>query len=129
MKDKVPAVKNDRFAWSVGICLTEVSPGHAKAELTIEDRHLNGLGLTHGGAIYTLADLAFAAASNSHGVNAVAVNVNMSYFKPARAGDRLTAEAEEISLSRSLGTYRITVTNQTGKTIALMQGTAFRIQQ
>ena len=73
--------KNDKFAKLVGIKLLEVSEGYAKAELTLEDMHLNGLGIAHGGAIFTLADLVFAAASNSRGADAVAININISYFQ------------------------------------------------
>lgn len=120
------AVTKDRFAAEVGIRLLEISPGYARAEMSVEDKHLNGLGLAHGGAIFTLADLVFAAASNSHGVDAVAININMSYFKAARAGGHLTAEAREISLSRKLGNYSISVMNEAGEQIAAMQGTAFR---
>ncbi|MDY6903996.1 MAG: hydroxyphenylacetyl-CoA thioesterase PaaI [Thermodesulfobacteriota bacterium] len=120
------AATQDRFASEVGIRLLDVSPGYAKAEMTITEKHLNGLELAHGGAIFTLADLAFAAASNSHGVDAVAINITMSYFKAARTGTHLTAEAREVSLSRKLGTYNISIINEAGEQIAAMQGTAFR---
>jgi len=117
--------ENDKFAKHVGVRLLEVSKGYAKAELTIGDQHLNGLGIAHGGAIFTLADLVFAAASNSRGTDAVAININISYFKAEREG-KLTAEAKEISLNRKLATYSISVFNGTGEKIAAMQGTAFR---
>ena len=118
-------VKNDKFAKLVGVKLLDVSEGYATAEMTLTDNHLNGLGIAHGGAIFTLADLVFAAASNSRGTDAVAININISYFKAERSGT-LTAEAKEISLNRKLATYLITVRNDTGKKIAAMQGTAFR---
>jgi acyl-CoA thioesterase len=103
-----------------------VSAGYAKAEMTLEDKHLNGLDMAHGGAIFTVADLAFAAACNSHGIDAVAVSISISYLKAATAGQRLTAEAREISVSRKLGTYLMTVYNDQGDTVASMQGVAFR---
>jgi acyl-CoA thioesterase len=117
--------KNDKFAKLVGARLIEVSEGYAKAELMLDDMHLNGLGIAHGGAIFTLADLVFAAAANSRGADAVAININISYFQAERKG-KLTAEAEEISLNRKLATYSISVHNEAGKKIAAMQGTAFR---
>ena len=122
----ISAVNKDRFAQEIGIELVTVSAGYAKTRMTIEPRHLNGLDLGHGGTIFTLADYAFAAASNSHGVDAVAINITMSYFKAARAGDVLTAEAKDIALSRKIGTYAISVFNQHQDTVAFMQGTAFR---
>ncbi len=127
MEDRIQTpVDDDRFAEEIGARLTKVSTGYAAAEMTLEARHLNGLGWGHGGAIFTLADLAFAAACNSHGLEAVAVNVHMSYFKATRAGMHLTAEAREVALSRKLGTYTITVRDDAGEQIAAMQGTAFR---
>lgn len=119
---------DDRFANHVGVRLLEVSEGYAKAELAINSHHLNGLGIAHGGAIFTLADLVFAAASNSRGADAVAVNISISYFKAEREGV-LTAEAKEISLNRKLATYFISVVNESGEKIAAMQGTAFRKTQ
>ena len=59
--------KNDRFADNVGIELTEVKKGYSRAQLKITDEHLNAGGRTQGGVLFTLADLALAAAANSHG--------------------------------------------------------------
>ena len=59
--------KNDKFAERANIELLSVSPGQARAKMTLHPHHLNGYGTVQGGAIFTLADFAFAAASNSHG--------------------------------------------------------------
>jgi len=121
-------VDEDRFAEFVGIRLTEVTPGSARAELEIGEEHLNGLGTAHGGVIFTLADIVFAAAANSHGVDAMAVNINISYFKALRKG-LLRAHAKEISLNRKLATYAVEVTDETGDRVAVFQGTAYRRTQ
>ena len=57
---------NDRFAGNNDIRLISISKGEAVAELVISDKHLNGVNIIQGGALFTLADFAFAAASNSH---------------------------------------------------------------
>ena len=88
--------QNDKFASYVGIELLEVSKGRAKAKLDIKPHHMNGAKIVHGAAIFSLADFVFAAASNSHGTLAVAVNVNISFLKGVNQGV-LFAEAEEIS--------------------------------
>src|SRR5665647_891907 len=59
--------KKDNFAANSGIELLEVSPGYAKARMDIGEKHLNALKTVQGGALFTLADLAFAAASNAYG--------------------------------------------------------------
>lgn len=119
------AVDRDQFAKLVGIELTELLPGAARAEMTLAESHLNGLGTAHGGAIFTLADLAFAAAANSHGTDAMAINIQISYFKAVREG-KLTAVAREISLNRKLATYTVDVLDSEGTLVAAFTGTAYR---
>lgn len=117
--------QNDRFANYVGVELLEASPGKAKARLQIGDHHRNAAGVVHGAAIFSLADLAFAVASNSHGPLALGVNVAISYLKAAVSGT-LTAEAEEVALTAKLGTYAVRVVDEQGTPIALFQGTVYR---
>ena len=117
--------RNDRFAAHVGIELLEVAPGRARAQLEIDERHLNAVGVAHGAAIFSLADLVFAVASNSHGTVALGVNVAVSFMKAARRG-RLIAEAEEVSINPKLATYLIRVSDESGEPVALMQGTVYR---
>ncbi|HNX90254.1 MAG TPA: hotdog fold thioesterase [Candidatus Omnitrophota bacterium] len=125
MKKIVDFLKGDRFAEENGIKLLEIKSGYAKTEMVIEERHLNGMKAAQGGAIFTLADLAFAAAANSHGVVTTGINVSISYTKAATLGDRLTAEAKEISRGRTIGTYMVNVTNAKGETVAIFQGMGF----
>ena len=73
--------KGDHFAARNGIELVDVSPGYAKAKMALHPHHWNALRTVQGGAIFTLADLAFAAACNSHGTVAVAINVNITFMK------------------------------------------------
>jgi acyl-CoA thioesterase len=94
--------KKDNFIVNIGIELLEISPGYAKAKLEIEERHLNALKTVQGGALFTLADIAFAAAINAHGNAAVVINANMSFVKAATKGT-LIAEAKETSISPKIG--------------------------
>ena len=89
--------KNDRFAKHSGIELLEIGAGRAKARMTITDAHLNGVSLVHGGAIFTLADLVFAAASNSHGTIAVGVNASIAYLKAVSSGTVTAGSARSAS--------------------------------
>ena len=68
--------------------------GYAKAIMNIEKKHLNALKTVQGGAIFTLADLTFAAASNAYGTVVVAINANISFVKAA-AGKTLTAKQKK----------------------------------
>ena len=117
--------QRDRFAAHNGIELLDAGPGWAKAQLTAGDQHLNAADVVHGAALFTLADLVFAVASNSHGHLALGINVSISYLKAARAGT-LTAEAKEVSRNSKLATYTMEVRDAAGELIALAQGTVFR---
>ena len=118
-------LKNDKFAEHVGIQLVEVSEGSAKAKLDINSTHLNGANVVHGGTIFVLADFVFAAASNSHGTIALAINANISYVKAVSSGT-LIAVAKEISVNPKLATYTINVTNERDDLIAVFQGMVYR---
>ena len=117
--------KNDRFAGHSGIELLEISKGRAKAVMKIKKHHLNAVGSVHGGAIFTLADFVFAAASNSRGTVAVAINVSISYLKAANKG-RLFAEATEVAVNPKLASYTVNVTDEPGDLIAIFQGMVYR---
>jgi acyl-CoA thioesterase len=117
--------RNDRYAALSGIELLEVAPGRARARMMIEDHHLNAVNLVQGGAIFTLADLVFAAASNSHGTVAVAINASIWFVKAAREGT-LFAEAREVSVNPKLATYAIDVTDDAGELVARFEGMVYR---
>lgn len=118
-------VDNDRLAKHLGIEMLEHAHGRARARMTIQDHHLNSAGTLHGGAIFALADAVFAAASNSHGTLAVAINVSISYFKAIKSGT-VTAAAEEVSFSPKLATYLVHVHDDAGNPVSLFQGTVYR---
>jgi len=117
--------EKDRFASHIGIELLEAGEGRAKARLEIKDHHRNSVGVVHGGVVFSLADLAFAVASNSYGTIAMAINVSISFLKAARSGT-LFAEAREISRNPKLASYTITVTDDGGDIIAIFQGMVYR---
>ncbi len=114
--------KKDRFAEYVGLELVAASPGTATVRLEIRQEHLNGMDLVHGGAIFALADFAFAVASNSHGTAALGINATISYLKATRGGV-LTADAVEVAKNHKTATYQINITNEKEDLIAVFQRT------
>jgi acyl-CoA thioesterase len=117
--------KKDSYAELTGIKLLEFSEGRSKVMLEITDHHLNSAGTVHGGAIFTLADYAFAVASNSYGTVSVAINSSISFFK-AVSGGTLYAEAKEKSRHPKLASYIVDVTNEHNELIASFQGMVYR---
>jgi acyl-CoA thioesterase len=129
VREHAERVAGDPFARSLGVELIEVAPGYAKLAMTVRDDMLNSHETAHGGAVFSLADAAFAVASNSHGPLAVALEISINYVAPAHPGDRLVAEAREESLGRRLGVYRLQVSREDGTLVAVAQATAYRKQQ
>jgi acyl-CoA thioesterase len=117
--------KKDNFAANSGIELLEVSPGYAKARMNIEEKHLNALKTVQGGALFTLADLAFAAASNAYDSATVAINANISFVKAATNGI-LIAEAKETSINPKITKYTVNITDDKGDIVAIFQGMGYR---
>jgi len=116
---------HDLFARHNGMQIVEVAKGYAKATMNLEEHHLNGVRVAQGGAVFTLADLAFAAACNSHGTVAVAINVSITFMQAATEGP-LVAEAREVVLTPKLSNCYITVTDGQDRTVATFQGLAYR---
>ncbi|MBM9605206.1 PaaI family thioesterase [Desulfopila inferna] len=119
---------NDRFAALAGIEIVESAKGYCKTSLTIEEKHLNAANVIQGGAIFTLADLAFAVASNSHGQLALAINVNISFLRGKSSGT-LYATASEVGEPKRLGAYDVLVTDEGGEIIARFNGMVYRMKK
>ncbi|WP_306005094.1 hydroxyphenylacetyl-CoA thioesterase PaaI [Aquicoccus porphyridii] len=105
-----------------GMEITEMDEGRAVLELTVAEHHCNGHGICHGGVTFSLADSAFAFACNSRNQATVAQHNLISYLAPGRKGDRLRAEAVELSLQGRSGIYDIKVTKEDGTVIAEFRG-------
>lgn len=121
--------ENDLFAEGTGVVLLEVREGYSKARLDIKKEHLNAGQRTQGGAIFTLADLALAAAANSHGTLAFSLSSTITFVRASGPGDTLFAEARERYIGRSTGCYQVDITNQEGDLIATFESSVFRKDQ
>lgn len=112
----------DRASAWVGMELAHVDEGTATLTLKIREDHCNGHGIGHGGVTFMLADSAFAFACNSRNAITVAQHNTISFLAPVRLGDTLTATAIETTLKGRSGITDVTVSNQSGETIALFRG-------
>ncbi|RCV54788.1 hydroxyphenylacetyl-CoA thioesterase PaaI [Marinitenerispora sediminis] len=112
----------DAASSALGIEVSDIGPGRAVARMRVTGRMINGHGVCHGGYVFLLADTAFAAACNSHGVTAVAATADITFVAAARHGDVLTAAAaERVRYGRS-GIYDVTVTRPGGGVVAEFRG-------
>ncbi len=120
--------ENDRFAELAGVEVLEAGEGWARAKLELGAQHLNSLGTVHGGAIFTLADVTFAAATHVEGRQAPGIQVSINYFNAISEGI-LYAEAERVHDHPKLATYRVEIENEAGELVADFEGTAYRLRK
>lgn len=122
------SLQPDPYMQLLGLEILYLGPGRASLQAQVEAAHLNIHGICHGGFLYSLADAAFALASNSHGTPAVALTTSMQYFKAVKLGECLIATASEENLGRRTATYRIEVRSN-DRIVALFSGTVFRMEE
>ena len=119
-------VRKDPFGRFLGIKVDEVEPGYARARVRVRKEFQNFSGYIHGGLIFSLADQAFAAASNSLERLALGLQMSINYLSPPVIGDGLIAEAHQVHSGKKISVYRIKVKNSSGKLIADCQGTVYQ---
>jgi acyl-CoA thioesterase len=120
-------IQDDPFARSLGATVEILKTGHSRVSLTVTEDMANFHGMTHGGVIFALGDIAFAAASNSNGQAAVALNVAINYLKATKPGDQLVAEAREQHASGPTALYDIIIRDaRTGELVAKSQDLVYR---
>ena len=113
---------------SLGMKIIDAGPKYSVVEMVLEDRHLNGFYIAHGGAIFALADTAFAHACNSDNVVTVAQQCQINFLQPGRAGDLLTATAKGRTYSGRTGIYDVTITGSDGGVIAEFRGMSCKLR-
>lgn len=107
-----------------GIVIEAAEPGYAKCSLKIEDKHKNALGQVMGGVFFTMADYAFAIASNLGQPPTVTQTSQIVYLSAVK-GSTLYAETEKIRGGRKTCFYKIMITDDTGADIAYVTTTGF----
>ena len=117
----------DRFATENGISLDELDDKHAVTSMTLGARHKNAFGGVMGGAIFTLADFAFAALTNDRERVTVAQQVSINYLS-ATKGERLIARATFRKDGRSSCVVNVDVADENGRDVAQFVGTGFKLK-
>ena len=118
--------KGDKFAYNNGMMLDELSEEESLCSMPLDERHVNANGGIMGGAIFTLADLAFAALTNNIHRPTVAQQVGINYLS-APKGQRLLARAHLIKSGRSSTIVRVDISDDTGRDVAVFMGTGFKL--
>ena len=118
--------EKDRFAAETGAVIDEIDDRYARCSLTLEAKHKNALGAVMGGVYFTLADFAFAVASNWQGDTMVSLNSQIAYLGAAK-GNMLIAEAVCLKDGRTTAYYEIRIKDELGNTAAVVSTTGYKL--
>jgi len=114
--------QRDHVARELGIEITHAEPGLAVVSMTVTEAMTNGLGVCHGGVLFTLADTAMAHASNAANERALSTTASIEWITSARIGDHLIATSRTLAQRGRNTVHDITVTNADGDAVALVRG-------
>ena len=117
--------QRDEFARQNGIEIVEIAEGHAGTQVRIKPRHLNAGGYVQGGVLFTLADLAFAAATNSHGTLTVTSTANITFVRGA-SGGLITAQAQELVNHHHLPFCEVRIIDSESNLLAIFTASGYR---
>jgi len=117
----------DRFAVLAGAELMEIRVGYAKARMKVTESHLNGGDVCQGGALFTLADLAFAAAVNSHLTLTFSTSSQITFIRPVASG-YVYAEAVEIVNHKRMPFAEVRITDEEEQLVAVFTSSGYRKQ-
>ena len=104
----------DRFATvCCGAVIEDVRPGYARCTLQLQPDHCNAMGKPMGGALFTLADFAFAVASNFDQTPVVSLTTQITFLSAAK-GQRLIAEAKQVKRGKNTCFFEVSVMDELG---------------
>lgn len=110
--------QNDRFAALAGVEIREAEPGRAVCAMPLRSCHKNANDVPMGGAIFTLADFAYAVASNGFTEKiSVTQHASITFLSPAK-GNELLAEARSLKDGRVTCLYEVDVRDELGTYVA-----------
>jgi acyl-CoA thioesterase len=125
--DIADRIRDDPWAQALGIEFLDVRRGYCRLRLRLQPHMVNFQRYPHGGVIFTVADVAFGAACNSHGDDAVALSVTINYLAAVSPDATLVAEAREARQGRRAGFYEVSVTTEDGRVVAAAHCVAHRV--
>lgn len=120
-------IQSEPWAQALGIRYLDLRRGYCRVSLRLQPHMVNFQGYPHGGVIFSLADVAFGAACNSHGEPAVALTVTIGYLAAVKPDATLVAEGRQVKQGRRAGFYEIAVSAEDGTPVATLHCVAHRV--
>lgn len=117
----------DKYLTMTGVIIEEAGDDRSRCSMEVQPLHFNAAGTVQGGAIYTLADSAFAVAANIGHIKSgeefitVSQSASISYMK-AGTGGTLYATAWKVGGGKRSPVFRVDITDDEKNIIATMTG-------
>ncbi len=128
--ERLKEIRNTGFIKEIGFVLTELTEGHAKGELPLNDMHDNPIGSVHGGVIFAICDTVGGAAATSYGRFVTTVSGNINYLRPAMKGcKKLIGESVEVKVGKTMCVYDVIISDDEGREIAKATMTYYYLNQ
>jgi acyl-CoA thioesterase len=124
--------RHDRYATATtGIEILEAGDGYAKVGLAVHEGHLNAGNRVMGAVYYTMADFAFAVASNpdaGHAPITFTLSSQINFLTAAR-GQYLTAEARAVRKGKKASFCEAEIRDELDTLIATVSSTGFTMDK
>ena len=123
---------HDLYAKYTGVEIECVESHYARCRIILTGTHRNAMGAVMGGVMFTLADLAFAAAANSLCIEEdsdlewVSLNSNIQFVSQPK-GDTLYAQTELVKQGHTTCVYHIVISDESNRTVSVVTTTGIRI--
>jgi acyl-CoA thioesterase len=111
---------HDRYAFDAGCFIEDVDDCYARVSLTLDERHCNAVGGVMGGVYFTLADFAFAVASNWQKPGIVSLTSDISFIGVPKS-KKIIAETALVKNGRTTCCYNVSVKDDLGTPLAAVK--------
>ncbi|MDD4701450.1 MAG: PaaI family thioesterase [Desulfovibrio sp.] len=118
--------KHDKLVHYLQMDIETATPEYARVTMPLTENHKNGMGMAHGGAIFSLADVAFGAAANAgKDMGVVSLSTTIEFLRPGKTGP-LVAEAHVVRNGQRIRSYTVKVFDGEGELIAQCMASGYQ---
>ena len=126
--DIIETLDSSLFLENNHMHITKLETGYSEITMDVQEEMLNIHGFVHGGILFSLADTAAGSASFTSGRESVTLNGDIRFLRPAMQGI-IKAIATQISITKSTGTYKVDIYDNSDRLLAIATFSMFFIDK
>ncbi|WP_029688578.1 PaaI family thioesterase [Thermoanaerobacter sp. A7A] len=119
--------RNTNFHQLIGVHVAELGKGYAVTKIEIEEKHLNPLGIAHGGVLFSLMDITMGMAARTVGKQVVTLEMNINYVSPANLVDKVKAIGKIVHAGNKTTVAVCEAYTEEGRLLAVARETFFNV--